>query len=410
MKKFNVAWFSNRLALTAQLRPHFRRLGGQEGVSERVSEGVSGQPLRLFSGMAVGLALILLSMGCASAQPQPSQSQPGQAQPVPTQPGPSQSAQPQPVPPQSAPPQFVAGDPPYLERDDVQAFIAAQAGRGHDPERLEQMFRNVEPQQRILDLISRPAEARPWKDYWPIFVNDLRVERGLAFMEAQQEWLRAAEKRFGVEPAMIAAIIGVETDYGRNQGSFRVADALITLGFDYPPRSAFFRSELEHFLQLVQEEDLSLSETRGSYAGAMGRGQFISSSYRAYAVDFDGDGRRDLINSWADAIGSVANYFRVHGWQTGEPVAVPALVTGETYTALLGNNYRARLTLTELAAHGVQPAVAVPETALFSLIRLEGEDGYEFYLGYPNFYVITRYNRSPLYAMAVLLLAQRLGF
>lgn len=306
--------------------------------------------------------------------------------------------------------QFVAGEPPYLERDDVQAFIAAQVERGQDREFLEALFRTVEPQQRILDLISRPAEARPWKDYRPIFVNDARVERGLAFMAEQTATLRAAEKRFGVEPALIAAIIGVETDYGRHQGSFRVADALVTLGFDYPPRANFFRSELEHFLQLVQEEDLSLFETRGSYAGAMGRGQFISSSYRAYAVDFDADGRRDLINSWPDAIGSVANYFRAHGWQTGAPVVAPAEITGNQYEALLRGGFQARYSLADLAAHGVYPADAVPESGLYSLIRLEGVDGYEYYLGFPNFYVITRYNRSPLYAMAVFQLAERLGF
>ena len=297
--------------------------------------------------------------------------------------------------------EFRAGEPPYLERPEVQAFIHEQVEQGIDRAFLEQLFHDVEPQQRILDLISRPAEARPWKDYRPIFVNDLRVHRGRVFMREQAEWLERAEETFGVDRALIAAIIGVETNYGRNLGSFRVLDALVTLGFDYPPRQAFFRSELGHFLQLVQEESLDLRETLGSYAGAMGRGQFISSSYRAYAVDFNGDGRRDLINSWPDAIGSVANYFREHHWQTGEPVVARARVDGDAHEALLGGGYRARFSLEELAAHGVYPAEAVPADRLFSLIRLEGHDGFEFYLGYPNFYVITRYNRSPLYAMAV---------
>jgi len=297
--------------------------------------------------------------------------------------------------------EFRAGDPPYLERPEVQAFIDERVEVGMDRAFLEQLFEDVEPQQRILDLISRPAEARPWKDYRPIFVNDLRIERGEVFMREQAEWLERAEETFGVDRALIAAIIGVETNYGRNLGSFRVLDALVTLGFDYPPRQAFFRSELGHFLELVQEESLDLRETRGSYAGAMGRGQFISSSYRAYAVDFNGDGRRDLINSWPDAIGSVANYFRQHHWRTGAPVVARARVEGDAHEALLGGGYQARFSLEELAAHGVYPAETVPEDGLFALIRLEGSRGMEFYLGYPNFYVITRYNRSPLYAMAV---------
>lgn len=297
--------------------------------------------------------------------------------------------------------EFRAGDPPYLERAEVQTFIDEQVALGMDRATLEQGFLAVEPQQRILDLISRPAEAKPWYEYRPIFVNSPRIERGELFIAEQGEWLERAGDAYGVDPALIAAIIGVETNYGRNLGGFRVFDALVTLGFDYPPRQAFFRSELGHFLQLAQEEDLDVRETRGSYAGAMGRGQFISSSYRAYAVDFNGDGRRDLIHSWPDAIGSVANYFRAHHWQTGAPVVARARVEGEGYEALLGGGYQARFSLAELAEHGVFPAEAVVEDGQYSLIRLELEEGHAFYLGYPNFYVITRYNRSPLYAMAV---------
>ncbi|WP_018863560.1 MULTISPECIES: lytic murein transglycosylase B [Thioalkalivibrio] len=302
--------------------------------------------------------------------------------------------------------EFRAGDPPYLEREEVQAFIDEQVEAGMDRDELEGMFAEADPQQRILDLIAAPAEARPWKDYRPIFVNDLRVERGERFMEEQAESLARAEEAFGVEQEMITAIIGVETNYGRNTGGFRVFDALVTLGFDYPPRADFFRKELGEFLTLVQEEDLDVRETRGSYAGAMGRGQFISSSYRHYAVDFDGDGRRDLLNSWPDAIGSVANYFREHGWQTGEPVVARARVEGDAHEELISRNFQARFDLDELAEHGIYPDESVAEDGKYSFIRLEGEDGYEYYLGYPNFYVITRYNRSPLYAMAVHQLAE----
>jgi membrane-bound lytic murein transglycosylase B len=308
----------------------------------------------------------------------------------------------------SASPAYRAGDPPYLERTEVQAFIAEQVAEGMDREALEALFRAVTPQQQILDLISRPAEARPWRDYRPIFVNDRRIQRGRDFMREQAQTLERAEREFGVDAAMIAAIIGVETDYGRNLGGFRVLDVLVTLGFDYPPRAAFFRSELGHFLRLVNEESLDVLETRGSYAGAMGRGQFISSSYRNYAVDFSGDGRRDLIHSWPDAIGSVANYFRQHGWQTGAPVVARARVDGDAHATLLGGGYQARFTLEDLAAAGVFPVDAVPADGRFSLIRLEGSAGLEHYLGYPNFYVITRYNRSPLYAMAVHQLAEAL--
>jgi membrane-bound lytic murein transglycosylase B len=304
--------------------------------------------------------------------------------------------------------EFRAGDPPYLERPEVQAFIDERVAEGMDRAVLEALFQDVEPQQRILDLISRPAEARPWKDYRPIFVNDLRIERGREFQGEQAVWLERAEESFGVDQALIAAIIGVETNYGRNLGSFRVLDALVTLGFDYPPRQAFFRSELAQFLRLVEEEALDVRETRGSYAGAMGRGQFISSSYRAYAVDFDGSGQRDLINSWPDAIGSVANYFRQHNWQTGEPVVARARVEGDAYRALLGGGHEARFSLADLAEHGVYPAEDVPADGRFSLIELEGSAGPEFYLGFPNFYVITRYNRSPLYAMAVHQLSEAL--
>ena len=311
--------------------------------------------------------------------------------------------------PVAAESEFRAGDPPYLERDAVQAFIDEQVEAGREREALEAMFAAADPQQRILDLISSPAEARPWKDYRPIFITDARIERGREFMQEHELWLQRAEDRFDVEPKIIAAIIGVETYYGRNTGGFRVFDALVTLGFDYPPRSDFFRRELGEFLTLVDEEGLDPRETRGSYAGAMGRGQFISSSYRHYAVDFDGSGQRDLLNSWPDAIGSVANYFREHHWNHREPVVAQARVEGDAHEALISRNYQARFGLDELAEHGIYPDEAVDEDGQYSFIRLEGEDGYEYYLGYPNFYVITRYNRSPLYAMAVHQLAEALA-
>lgn len=309
---------------------------------------------------------------------------------------------------------FTAGSPPYLERADVQAFIDERVAAGHDRSWIEAVIAAAEPQQRILDLVSRPAEARPWYRYRPIFVTEARIADGQAFLDEQRDWLEQAEAEFGVEREIIAAIIAVETNFGRNLGSYRVLDALVTLGFDYPPRSAFFRSELGHFFDLVAEEGLDPLETRGSYAGAMGRGQFIASSYRAYAVDFDGSGRRDLIGSWGDAIGSVANYFRAHRWETGRPIVARAHVEGDGYREVLGGTqgraFEPRYTLKELAAAGVTPAEPVDPTSRYALIRLEEEDGERFVLGYPNFYVITRYNRSPLYAMVVAEIAEALGY
>ncbi|OOG24759.1 lytic murein transglycosylase B [Thioalkalivibrio denitrificans] len=306
-------------------------------------------------------------------------------------------------------PAFVAGDPPYLERESVQQFIDEMVSEGFERRQLEALFREVQPQQRVLDLISAPAEARPWYRYHPIFLTDQRIEGGARFWAENESLLARAEEEFDVEASIIVSIIGVETFYGRNQGGFRVLDSLVTLGFDYPPRSRFFRSELAHFLRLAREEGLDLQETRGSYAGAMGRGQFISSSYREYAVDFSGDGRRDLIGSWADAIGSVANYFRRHGWNYGEPVVARARAEGDDYRQLMGGGFQARHSLEDLARHGVTPVDSVPEDGRFSLIELQTEEGREVWLGYPNFYVITRYNRSPLYAKVVYLLAEEIS-
>ena len=304
---------------------------------------------------------------------------------------------------------YTAGDPPYLEREEVQRFISEMVEEGFSRAELIELFRSAKPQQRVIDLMTRPAEARPWYSYRPIFVNARRIEEGERFWQENESLLLRAQETFRVNAEVIVAIIGVETNYGRNQGSFPVFDTLVTLGFDYPPRQTFFRSELGHFLRLVREEPhLDLREVKGSYAGAMGRGQFISSSYRAYAVDFSGDGQRDLIGSWPDAIGSVANYFKQHGWVMGDAVVVPARVEGEAYKALLGGGFLPRHSLEDLARHGVRPAANVAPDQLFSLIELQTEDGVEVWLGLNNFYVITRYNRSPLYAMAVHQLSQGL--
>ncbi|WP_116473733.1 lytic murein transglycosylase B [Zobellella maritima] len=263
-------------------------------------------------------------------------------------------------------------------------------------------------QQSIIDTITRPAESKPWNQYRPIFLTEKRLRQGLEFWQTHEASLNRAAQELQVPPQIVTAIIGVETFYGSHMGKTRVLDALYTLGFHYPPRGAFFRSELGHYLQLAKEQGWSLTEQNGSYAGAMGMGQFISSSYRHFAIDFDGDGTRDLFDT-TDAIGSVANYFREHDWHWDEEVAYPARVTDENaITGLLNPALEISNSWAELSEAGVQLDSALsPETPV-KLIRLDGEAGPEYWIVRHNFYVITRYNRSPLYAMAVYQLSEQL--
>ena len=286
------------------------------------------------------------------------------------------------------------------------AFVdRVTAEHGLDPELVRTVLADARYQQSIIDAISRPAEARPWYQYRPIFLTETRIAGGVEFWRANAELLNEISERFGVPIEVIVAIVGVETNFGMNTGSFRVIDALATLGFYFPRRADFFASELGHFLVLAAEEDLPLFEVRGSYAGAMGIGQFIPSSYRAYAVDFDGSGRRDLWRSLPDALGSVANYLAVHRWENGAPIALPTQRVPDG----LDEDFpiRPRHSLAELAALGIEFEAdrLAPDTAA-TLIELETADGTEHWIGLNNFYVITRYNRSPLYAMAVTQLAE----
>ncbi len=291
----------------------------------------------------------------------------------------------------------------YTERTDVQAFIEHVSRRhGFDAEALRRLLSGVRTQKSILRAIARPAEAKPWYQYRKIFLNPDRIQGGVAFWDAHAETIDRASREFGVDPQIIVAIIGVETLYGKRTGRYPVLDALVTLGFDYPKRGKFFRGELEQFLLLTREERMDPTAVKGSYAGAMGIGQFIPSSYRAYAVDFDGDGRRDLWDP-EDAIGSVANYFERHGWALGAPVAVQARVEGEAYKALPRERTEPTVPASTLASHGVRP-VSGDLDGVSKVAFLEYDQGparKEYWIGFDNFYVITRYNRSPLYAMAV---------
>jgi len=254
--------------------------------------------------------------------------------------------------------------------------------------------------QSIIDAITRPAEAKPWKDYRLIFLTETRISKGRAFLAEHREELLKVQAQTGVPAELIVAIIGVETSYGGNTGSFPVIDALYTLGFFYPKREAFFNAELGHLFALVREEKLDLATLKGSYAGAMGWGQFMPSSYRNYAKDGDGDGRRDLFGSPRDIFASIANYFVGHGWRTGEPVF--ALAQADTGAApFVPGNSEAKFSLAELAAKGYRPAQPVGRDLPATLVTLEGANGTEHWIGFQNFYVLTRYNRSQLYAMAV---------
>ncbi|SDX58826.1 lytic murein transglycosylase B [Thiocapsa roseopersicina] len=274
---------------------------------------------------------------------------------------------------------------------------------GFDSAELQGVLADARFSQAIVDAMDRPYEAKPWRDYRALFVTPERIAGGVAFRHDNAELLARAETDFGVAPQIIVAIIGVETNYGANVGKHRVIDALTTLGFAYPRRADFFRRELEAFLLLSRDEQLDPLRAVGSYAGAMGKPQFISSSYRNYALDFDGDGRRDLWGSNADVIASVANYFKQHGWRPGEPVAfaaaprsgIPAGITLVEKTPTPPDT-----TAGNLRAAGVEWGEPLPADIPASLIRLDaGED--EYWVGLDNFYAITRYNHSNLYAMAV---------
>lgn len=293
---------------------------------------------------------------------------------------------------------------PVDDRAATRGFVGDMASRhGLDPAAVQALLDRARFRQDIIDAMERPYEERPWREYRKLFLTPSRIEGGVRFWRENAETLARAELAYGVEPEIIVAVIGVETSYGGNLGGHRVLDALTTLGFSYPRRADFFRHELEEFLLLSREERIDAAKVLGSYAGAMGKPQFIASSYRAYAVDFDGDGRRDLWNSNPDVIASVANYFRDHGWQRGEPVAVRAELGTRLAAGIPIAEKRPlepNVTAGELRVAGVDWRAPLASSTPVTLIRLEGR-GEEYWVGLENFYVITRYNHSNLYAMAV---------
>jgi membrane-bound lytic murein transglycosylase B len=295
----------------------------------------------------------------------------------------------------------------YSERSDVDEFIEEMHQQhGFDKAQMRRWMSGVKQQTTALEAIARPAEGvLSWGDYRRIFLNDKRIQQGIQFWQENRELLNRAEQQYGVDAAFIVAIIGVETYYGRHAGNYPVLDALTTLGFDYPPRAPFFRKQLKHFLLMVREEKLNIKQLTGSYAGAMGMPQFIPSSFRSYAVDFDGNGVRDFWNGSADSIGSVANYFKRHGWKLGEPVVARVEVSDKA-SALGNRTMKPHTSVADFRQAGVRTPDGFSDQALATLLKLDATDGDEYWLALNNFYVITRYNHSPLYAMAVYQLSQ----
>ncbi len=301
----------------------------------------------------------------------------------------------------------------YAQREDVKQFIDEMVEQHQfDRAYLEQKFATAKRLDNVLESIAKPAEKElTWKQYRPIFVTSKRSAKGKAFMQQHKETLARAEKEYGVPVEIITAIIGVESYYGKHTCKYTIFDSLTTLGFDYPKRSKFFKSELKQFLLLSKEEHIDVDEMTGSYAGAMGMPQFISSSYRRYAVDFDGDGKRDLWNSVPDVIGSVANYFSEHGWQPGDTVAHQAVVKN-TSVVKGENKLKPYESIAQFKQQGVtmkqSPKAGFDDKQLATLLTLEGKKGDEHWLGLKNFYVITRYNHNEMYAMAVFQLSEEL--
>lgn len=307
----------------------------------------------------------------------------------------------------------------FSERADVQAFIRhMKTQHQYDSQYLTRLFKETASEPKVIKAISKPYEKLPWYRYQELLVSEKRVQDGLQFWKEHESMLEKAQEQYGVPAEMIVAIIGVETSYGKNKGNFPVFQTLATLAFDYPPRSAFFKKELEEFLLLIKEQGLDPLKMTGSYAGAVGMPQFMPSSYRKYAVE-SGKGPIDLINNDSDAVYSVANYFKVHGWKQNGAVASPATLTAtaDNKASTLFNqcdpkNPKPSITLQALETKGVLPKTKEGfknKNELASFITLErSPTAQEYWLGLNNFYVITRYNHSTHYAMAVFKLATRI--
>lgn len=366
----------------------------------------------------------MLTLGLVACATQPhSPSPPPQASGAPNKPGVAHKG------PAEAAPEGAAATAPPVDLTPVPFevaranFVRGTAARyGIPAAQIEATLAQAQVRDPIIAAMSRPAErVKPWNEYRPMFISQARIDGGRKFLAQHRDELMRVQERTGVPAEVIVAIIGVETSYGANTGSYRVLDALYTLAFNYPRsgdpaklerevrRELFFRDELARLFALSRDEKLDILAIKGSYAGAMGMGQFMPSSYLDFAVDGNGDGRRDLFNSYDDVFSSIANYFvKKGGWVRGGPVAVPAtLAAGRA--PFDPTDWTPTWTLSDLAQRGYQPSAPVPAGLTATPVTLEGSTGKQYWLGFQNYYAITRYNLSKMYAMAVYQLSQAIA-
>ena len=290
----------------------------------------------------------------------------------------------------------------YSVKDETIEFIDYMVQKhGYEKSNLESIFQRAEYQEKVVRIMNRqPEGTMTWERYREIMVNESRISAGKEFIRSHKQDLKRAEKIYGVPAEIIASILGIETRYGRIKGNIRVIDSLSTLAFDYPRRSKFFKIQLEEFLLLSKEENFNPEEIEGSIAGAMGYGQFMPDSYRDYAVDFDNDGVRDILNNPVDAIGSVANFLNKKGkWKPNAPIAIRAKAINEIKE--IKSSFKPYMTSMELEKIGLVASEGIPGNLKFVPISLDLEDGYEYWLGFDNYHSLSRYNRSKLYVMAV---------
>lgn len=299
-----------------------------------------------------------------------------------------------------------------INRPNIQTFIENMATKhNYDKKELSNILLNSISKEKILNAISRPAEKTlTWNEYRNIFLKKERINAGAKFWKEHQIILNKISKQTGVNIEILVGIIGVETYFGRITGGYRVIDALTTLAFDYPKRSPFFTKELESFLLLTKEEKMDPFDATGSYAGAMGSPQFMPSSYRAYAVDSDGDGKRDIWNNWSDVIGSIANYFIAHGWQEGNEVIIPAFESGVIAGGItIKNGLKATETIASLKSKGITFDTNMKQDHPAELLHLEQKNSNDYWVAMHNFFVITKYNHSIMYGLAVHQLGQEIA-
>jgi membrane-bound lytic murein transglycosylase B len=303
-----------------------------------------------------------------------------------------------------------APDDPSGLRPEIEKFIAYMV-QTHDfnARDLRALFAKVQPSPDVTRAMSAPSTAKPWYEFKPLFVDQARITGGIKFWNDNAEILTQARIDFGVPEAIVVALIGVETRYGRSTGGFRVMDTLTTLAFDWPSRRDFFRRELEQFLLLAREQGWDPPTIKGSFAGALGMPQFMPGSYRRYAVDYDKDGQIDLWHNPADVIGSVANYLKEFGWKDGEPVVAPAQVDAADRQTLLDLGLKPSLTLDQWRLLGADSTLPLPDSLLACVFSVDLLGGPEFWFGFDNFYALLQYNRSRNYAMSIVELAREIA-